>query len=313
MASENTGLNIPAASLEKLVQAHDGDLALLFLYLLKGGAPDLDSAALALCRTGAEIKSALEKLERMDLLPSSLPAVPRSSESVSVPLPADAMPEYTIEDISSRTRSDSIWAAVKSKAENVTGHILSSSDIRILYGAYDYLELNGEVLMLLLHFLGEVYEEKYSGSKKPGAKAIETEAFRWHNAGVDSFEAAEAYITDRKERAALSGKIKGILQIRGRNLSATETKYIEGWISMGMAEDAIELAYDRTVVNKGQLIWPYMNKILQSWNEKGLHSADEISRALEAGGRNASSRDKSSASAIALQSEEELQRLIKSI
>ena len=36
------------------------------------------------------------------------------------------------------------------------------------------------------------------------------------------------------------------------------------------------LGYDRTVTNTGALKWSYMNKIMQSWHENGLHSAAEI-------------------------------------
>ena len=309
MAEDKNGFSVSREALEKLIQAHDGDLALLYLYLLQGGSPDKDSAALKLCRTGLEISAAFEKLERMKILPSQ--AVLTEKPTVTeTPRPANVMPEYTVEDISSRTKTDSAWNAVKAEAEQIMGHILASNDIRVLYGAYDYLELNGEVLIILLHFLAEVYEEKYSGRKKPGAKAIETEAFRWHDAGIDSFEAAEAYITARKERAAMAGKIKAVLQINDRRLSTTEGKYLEAWIAMGMDEDAIELAYDRTVVNKGHLVWPYMDAILKRWNEKGLHSAEQIAQSEEAGRSGSKSGRTGNDSGITAQSDEELQKLI---
>ena len=36
------------------------------------------------------------------------------------------------------------------------------------------------------------------------------------------------------------------------------------------------MAYDRTVTQTGALKWPYMNKIIQSWHSKGLHTPEEI-------------------------------------
>ena len=45
---------------------------------------------------------------------------------------------------------------------------------------------------------------------------------------------------------------------------------------MGFDAEAVSIAYDRTVTNTGALKWSYMNKILQSWNEKSLHTAAEI-------------------------------------
>ena len=35
-------------------------------------------------------------------------------------------------------------------------------------------------------------------------------------------------------------------------------------------------AYDRTVVQKGALVWSYMNGIIRRWEEKGLHTPEQI-------------------------------------
>ena len=86
--------------------------------------------------------------------------------------------------------------------------------------------------------------------------------------------------------------MKNALGIRGRDLTPTETKYISSWLGMGFEEDAIFIAYDRTVTSTGALKWPYMNKILCSWHEKKLHTPEEIAagdgRKRPASGQNGS-------------------------
>ena len=67
-----------------------------------------------------------------------------------------------------------------------------------------------------------------------------------------------------------------ILQIRGRNLTAPESRYIKQWLEMGFDEETIGLAYERSCLNTGGLAWPYINKILLRWHEAGLHTADQI-------------------------------------
>ena len=64
--------------------------------------------------------------------------------------------------------------------------------------------------------------------------------------------------------------------IRGRALTPTESKYVASWLDMGFDNEAILIAYDRTVTNTGSLKWSYMNKILLSWHEKGIHTEAEI-------------------------------------
>ena len=45
---------------------------------------------------------------------------------------------------------------------------------------------------------------------------------------------------------------------------------------MGFPDDAIHLAYEKTCLNTGGLKWPYMNSIITSWHEKGLHTMRDI-------------------------------------
>ena len=45
---------------------------------------------------------------------------------------------------------------------------------------------------------------------------------------------------------------------------------------MGMEEDAIAMAYERTCLNTGGLNWAYMNKILQRWQEQGFRTVQDV-------------------------------------
>ena len=67
-----------------------------------------------------------------------------------------------------------------------------------------------------------------------------------------------------------------ILQIRGRSLTQAEERYASAWLEMGFDDGAIALAYERTCLNTGGLKWPYMNKILASWQLSGLLTGAQI-------------------------------------
>ena len=93
MTDNKTALPLPSEAADRLIAAHDGDVALLYLYIARTGALDAERAAGALCRTAHEIDAAAEKLRRMGLL-DSLPA-PLSPQLV----PEDTLPEYRAEDL----------------------------------------------------------------------------------------------------------------------------------------------------------------------------------------------------------------------
>ena len=74
--------NISASVADRLIAAHDGDAALLYIYLARNPAADLDRAAHDLCRTMREVADAEEKLRRMALLPiPGRAALPSQSSS----------------------------------------------------------------------------------------------------------------------------------------------------------------------------------------------------------------------------------------
>ena len=45
---------------------------------------------------------------------------------------------------------------------------------------------------------------------------------------------------------------------------------------VGMDDELISMAYERTCLNTGGLNWAYMNKILQRWQQQGFHSAEDV-------------------------------------
>ena len=77
-------------------------------------------------------------------------------------------------------------------------------------------------------------------------------------------------------RRELAQQVLQVLQIQDRAPSRTERGYITSWLDMGFGCDAIAEAYDRTVVATGARKWAYLNRILMSWHEKGLHTPEEI-------------------------------------
>ena len=258
MAERGTDNFISAAAVDRLLAAHDGDVALLWLWLCRHGKPDLESAARDLCRTRAEMEAAWEKLRRMELSESaeSLPqpvSAAAAAPAAEQKFPPRETPEYTARDIVER--GDPAFTALVAEAQRVLGHALSTPDLKKLFGIYDYLALPAEVVMQLLHYC-------VSSS--------------WADREILTLEQAEAFIAEQARRQAESTAVAELLGIRGRELTGTESKHIQGWLEAGTPRELIALAYDRTVTNTGSLKWGYMNKILQSWREKGFRTAAEV-------------------------------------
>ena len=230
---------------DRLIAAHDGDVALLYIYLRRKGAEDLEQAARDLCRTMQEIQSAREKLQRMGLWDGAAPA-PVSTEKETpkrepYPLPADELPSYTARDIAGMAASDSSFASVCEEAVRVKGRQLSSSELGILAGIYNYLALPAEVIFMLLNYCLGRAEERQPGSR-PSFRAIQQEAFHWANLEILTIEQADDYIRRQKERSSAVGRIQRLLGLSDHKLTAPERRNINAWLDMGFGDEVINLA-----------------------------------------------------------------------
>ncbi len=255
---------VTADELSRLVAAHDGDVALLWLYRLLHGSDGTEEAARALCRTRAEMEAAREKLRRMETS-TSVPAAEKLP-------PPDETPEYTAKDIAVRSREDPRFAALVTEAQRALGRILSSSDLKKLFGLYDYLALPPEVIMMLLNYCVSTAP----AGRPPSMRLIEKEGYVWANREILTLEQAEEYIAKSRRRRDQLARAAQLLGISGRPLVATEIRYLSEWLDMGFDEELLALAYDRTLTNTGSLKWSYMNGILKSWHEKGLHTEADV-------------------------------------
>lgn len=257
---------MPAEDADRLLRAADADAALTYIYLMRRGAGDEEKMASELGMTPQRLKSALRTLAANGLLHEK----PRR--------PSDAMPEYETEYVVARSREDAAFRGVLAEAERVLGRTLGTADTKTLFGVYDYVGLPTEVICLLLNYCAEECRRRYGPGRVPTVRQIEREAYVWSDREIMTIELAEEYIRQREAERENMDALRRAFGIHDRQLTPTERKYLESWLAMGFPQESLELAYDRTVTNLGQLRWSYMNKIVLSWQEKGLHTPQEIEK-----------------------------------
>lgn len=269
-------LSLAVEDADSLLSLADGNCALLYLYLLRtGGVLSPKDAARDLKRTDREISETAERLRALGLLSPSAGGPAKPPAAAKLP-PADELPEYSAQDISLCSKQDNEFRAVVTETQRLLCRMLSGADLNKLFGIYDYLGLPGEVILMLINRCVSEYNEKYGSGRLPTMRTIEKEAYAWANREIISLDSAEEYVRALDERKSASGLVKQVLGIHGRDLSLTERRYVDGWLDMGFGAPALEIAYDRTVTQTGKLQWKYMNSIICSWHEKGLHTPEEI-------------------------------------
>lgn len=261
-------VSLSGQAADKLIARGEGDAALLCLALLRHS--DAEKARKALRWTAERTQRAWAVLAGMGLV-----AGEKAPEPEQVPLEQDGPPDYLRADIMV-AMEEGTFQSLYQAVERRLGKKLSDADLKSLYEIYDYLGLPVEVILILLTRCIEEFQEKYGPGRLPKLPLVKKTAYAWHRMGIDTAEAAEEYLKKQTGLRVREREILPLLDITGRLPVEREREYIKNWVDWGFPNEAIRLAYERTVLKKQALNWPYMNSILKSWHGKGLHTVAAI-------------------------------------
>jgi len=255
-------ITIAPDALRKLLASASGDAALLYLYLTAGSP--VEQAGEKLHMSENQLACATALLRQLGLYaPAKATFVPGER------------PAYSETDVIAAMNTDTDFKTLYGEVQHQLGRTLNTEELKILLGFNRYLGLPNEVVSVLVCWCKERNRQR-GNLRNPSLRTIEKEAYFWAEQGIDSLEEAAAFIRTRNLQNSRTEKLKGLLQIRGRNLTPTEQRYAESWLEMGFDDGLLAEAYDRTCVNTGSLNWAYMNKILVRWHEAGLHTLEAV-------------------------------------
>lgn len=253
---------------DKLLELGQGDAALLYVALTRH-AGDLALARPRLGWSQGRLDAAYAALQSAGL-------VGPAPENLTTPLVDDTPPEYNTRDVVAALEGDPSFAALLREVERQLGVKLTPADLKQLYTIYDFIALPPEVILTLTMWCVEEMEDKYGPGRRPRVSQIKKEARRWKDRGLDTLTAADEFTQQQKSLRARERELLPKLGVRGRPPLDKEREYLAAWVDWGFPDEAIVRAYEKTLLKKQTMSWPYMNSILRSWHGKGLHTLREI-------------------------------------
>lgn len=174
-------------------------------------------------------------------------------------------PTYTAKEIAIYIENDKGIKNMYELASKILSKPLSTNDTIILYSFYDWLRLPKDVILVLLEYCASL--------GKTSMRYIEKVAISWADQEINTIRRANKFVNKQNERQGFLSSLKKILQIKDRDFTEYELKFIEEWTNtLKATEEDIKRAYELTIINTSKLSFPYMNKILVSWNEKSEKS-----------------------------------------
>ena len=203
-------------------------------------------------------------------------AMPPQTMQISVtPLQSETPPSYSKAEISASIAQSAELRNMFTLAQTILGKMLSAVGASILYSFYDWLGFAPDVIITLLQYCAEL--------DKKDMRYIEKVAISWHQMGINSVKMADEYIKTQNKSRRYSYRIKKILGIDNRNLTAGEQKHIDMWLSeLNVSTDLAAFAFDYCVSQTGKLSLAYMSKVLSSWIAEGIKTPAAAQKSIDA-------------------------------
>ena len=166
-------------------------------------------------------------------------------------------------ELESRVRESDDVKFMISEAERHFGKNLIPSEASVLVSLYDFAGLPVDIIIMIISYCASI--------NKNNMRSVEKFALDWIDKGIDSHEAVVAHIKELTLKNSNESAVKSAFGIFNRSLTTKEKNFINSWFSqMHFDIEMIKLAYEKTIDSTGNLSFPYINKILASWSEKGI-------------------------------------------
>ena len=268
---------VPNEAAENLKLCTAGQLRVLLFALSRGFSettPEIVASELGIIPEDA--KDLLDYWVGRGILESEDSQAPVAVQKAVSPAPAPVIvkteapkpPEtkLTMKEVQRLKEEDPGIAHVLSEAERFIGRTFTSSDTETLVWLVYYTGITPEVLITVIAYC--------VGIGKNNLRYIQKTALEWLDSGIETIEAAEERIHALNKAASWEGEVKRVLEIYGRNLVSKEKEFCETWRIYGISPELIHFAYEKCIEKTAKLSFPYINKILLSWHQKGIKTVD---------------------------------------
>lgn len=153
--------------------------------------------------------------------------------------------------------------------ENILARPVTSVEHKTIVHILEFVRLPADVILMAIEYCISI--------DKVNARYIEKVCLNWADKGITTHEAAEQYLNFIKHSKITESKVQKMFGLQDRNLIDSEREFIRKWTDdFKFDMDVIKLAYERTVGAIGKVAFAYINKILETWSERGYTSIEDI-------------------------------------
>lgn len=263
---------MPKKVLEYMNNAKKVELRLIMYIFAKGDEFSLEKAAEELSESIESINLALAFWRGTGIVAETKDGI-KIKVKKEIAVEKKASESYSTLDVANATMNDDEFRQIVKFAEKTLGDLPNASKQAQLYYLYDNLGMQSDVIMGIIAHCAAVGKTRYDYIKKT-AEGI-------HNDGVVTYKELESYFNAKESAKQFETLVKRIIGAGERAFTKSEKELVEKWEKeWQIDEEMLTLAYERTISLISKPSVPYMSKILGSWKEKGINTAEEATKLL---------------------------------
>ena len=181
--------------------------------------------------------------------------------------PEQRSPELSGDEVEAMITESPERRSLLNECQQTMGHIFNNAESAVILSMREYMGLDDEYILLLLAHVAR--------RGKRSVKYAEKMAYTLYERGVDTTESLEEYVTWLESSGELEGRFRTLCGMGSRKFTQKERDFFERWTrQFGFGYDMLEAAYSATVDAIGKFSMAYMNRVLESWHEKGITEPD---------------------------------------
>ncbi len=275
---------MPKDVLKFMNNAKKAELRLIMYIFAKGSEFDVRSAAEDLGESVEMINSALCFWRGTGIITENdgkitVKAVASEKEKAPKEVPAENKePSYSTLDVASAVENDGEFKQIVEFAVATLGELPNASKQAQLLYLYDNLGMQSDVIIGIIAHCASLGKTQMTYIKKT-AEGI-------HNDGVVTYKELECYFKAQEDYKTFENEVRRVIGAGERAFTKSEKTLIEKWErDWKISSELLSVAYERTITLISKPSIPYMSKILETWHNDGIKTAEEATVLLEKQGQ----------------------------
>lgn len=259
--------------------AREAEPAALRVLLLLAGRPGLRTSedgvrgiAELLSLTTEEVVRALAFWQANGVLAVEGVELPSAAPTKRTAIRREEAPQLTGDALAERLEAEEgKLRRLIDECQRALGRFFTPSEVSKVVALSEHLGLSEAYILLICGYCKE--------REKTTVAYMERVAYNLYNEGVDDPEKLEAYLRKKELNRTLEGKLRTLFGLGGRTLTKREQTCISDWTTAAYPYELIVHAYEICVAHTDKVSFPYIDRVLANWREKGYRTLVEVEAA----------------------------------